>query len=215
MSDPGFLIVWSDVETARDTDYLHWFTREHAIERLGTPGFRAVRLFRAALPEGSRYLIVYELESPAVLTSPDYLARLNSPTPWTQRTFKQLKNFMRAGGRLAGQAGTGQGGTVTALTFPDRMPEDGDRLLAELVKGERIAAARLYQTDSERTQVKTREKEVRGGDDRSFAGMLLIEGIDEAAVTAAVKRLDGLAPQIVRDSSVGARVYGQVFAAKR
>lgn len=215
MPDPGFLVVWSDVQPSLDTDYLHWFTREHALERVSTPGFLAVRLFRAALPGASRYLIIYDLESPEVLTSPAYVAKLNSPTPWTQRTFKTLANFMRAGGRIAHTAGTGQGGTVTALTLPGELPADGAGLVQALARGERIARVRLYETDTQRTAVKTREKDVRGGDDRSFAGLLLIEGIDEAAVAAATKRLEGLAPQLVRDSTVGARLYGQVFGLER
>jgi len=41
----GFLAIWSDVEPAGETDYLHWLTREHVQERLSVPGFRAVRIF--------------------------------------------------------------------------------------------------------------------------------------------------------------------------
>src|SRR5688572_23918145 len=120
MSDRGFLIVWSDVRPDLNTDYLHWFTREHAQERVSTPGFLGVRLFHHKLPEASRYLIVYELEQPETVSSPAYLAKLNNPTEWTQRTFKTLANFMRAGGRIRHTSGTGQGSVVTALTFPDR-----------------------------------------------------------------------------------------------
>ncbi len=216
MLNPGFLIVWSDVDHNRDTDYLHWFTREHAHERVSTPGFLAVRLFRAPLPTTHRYLIIYELDRPEVLVSPDYIAKLNNPSPWTQATFKTLTNFMRAGGRIAHQAGTGQGGVVTALTFPDTLPADGAGLVATIVQGDRIAAARLYQTDRDRTAVKTKEKEVRQvTDDRSFAGMLLIEGLDEAAVKEAIKRLQEVAPKIERSSPVGARIYGQVFGLEK
>ncbi len=214
MRDAGFLIVWSDVDHPRDTDYLHWFTREHAQERVSTPGFQAVRLFRTKLPTTNRYLIVYELDRPETLTSPDYIAKLNNPSKWTQATFKTLTNFMRAGGRIQHQAGTGQGGVVTALTFPEQLPADGAGLVSSLAQGDRIAAARLYQTDRDRTAVKTKEKEVRQvTDDRSFAGMLLIEGLDEAAVTAAIKRLGET--EIVRGSTVGARVYNAVFTLEK
>ena len=35
----GFLAIWSDISQENETDYLHWFSREHAIERLSVPGF--------------------------------------------------------------------------------------------------------------------------------------------------------------------------------
>jgi len=209
----GFLIVWSDVRPDLNTDYLHWFTREHALERVSTPGFLSVRLFTTRLPTAHRYLILYDLESPEVVSSPAYVAKLNQPSQWTQRVFPTLTNFMRAGGRVAHEAGMGQGSTITALTLPDVMPDNGATLVADLVNGDRISAARLYETDRERTSVKTKEKEVRGGDDRSFAGMLVVEGLDEQAVRQTLARQ--IAPELVRGSTVGTAIYNQVFCLQK
>lgn len=78
----GMLAIWSDVESAMVADYLHWLTREHTAERVGTEGFEGVRVFRANPSDINRYLILYDLAGPEVLTSPAYLARLNDPTPW-------------------------------------------------------------------------------------------------------------------------------------
>ena len=46
-ANDGFLAIWSDIDAEHETDYLHWLTREHTAERVGVPGFLAVRVFRA------------------------------------------------------------------------------------------------------------------------------------------------------------------------
>lgn len=219
MHGKGFLIIWSDVEPERETDYIHWMTREHAIERVSTDGFVAMRLFRAIAPDVRRYLISYELESADVVNSAAYVAKLNNPTPWTKRTLPQVKNFIRGGGRLVHSAGIGQGGYVTALTWAGPAPQDGAALVAALARCDRIAAARLYETDQARTSVATREKEDRkaqsGAGDRSFAGVLFIEGADEDALRATLARLRQDWPQIERGSTVGALTYATVFGLEK
>src|SRR3954471_14322383 len=98
MRGAGFLAIWSDVARAALTDYRHWLTREHTTERVTTKGFLAARVFRAERTEANRFFILYELEAPEVLDGPTYLARLNAPTPWSQRIMPQLGNFIRGGG---------------------------------------------------------------------------------------------------------------------
>jgi len=124
----GFLAIWSDIEAAAETDYLHWMTREHARERVSIPGFLAMRFFRALHTDARRYMMLYELASPDVVGGADYLARLNNPTPWTQRIMPQLGNFVRGGGRVVAASGTGQGGFVAALPLSDMATVDGPGL---------------------------------------------------------------------------------------
>ena len=62
-----------------------------------------------------RFFILYELEAPEVLDGPAYLARLNAPTPWSQRIMPQLGNFIRGGGIIVARAGRGEGSTIAAL----------------------------------------------------------------------------------------------------
>ena len=80
-----------------------------------TKGFLGVRVFRAARADINRFFILYELEAPEVLDGPAYLARLNAPTPWSQRIMPQLGNFIRGGGVMAARAGRGEGSTIVAL----------------------------------------------------------------------------------------------------
>ena len=55
------------------------------------------------------------------------------------------------------------------------------RVAAELAGLDRIIAARVLLTDIAQTSIKTHEKGMRANDG-SFAALLLIEGLDEAAV---------------------------------
>src|SRR3954452_13129716 len=105
MSEPGFLAVWSDVRKQDETDYLHWLSREHTQERVGVDGFRSARVFRQIGRGLRRYLIVYQLDSPAALTSAQYLARLDAPSAWSQRIMPRLGEFGRGGGRVVAQTG--------------------------------------------------------------------------------------------------------------
>ena len=112
MRGSGFLAIWSDVAAQDLTDYRHWLTREHTTERVTTRGFLASRVFRATRDDINRIFILYELEAPEVLDGEAYLARLNAPTPWSQRIMPKLGNFMRGGGTMVARAGRGEGATI-------------------------------------------------------------------------------------------------------
>ncbi len=181
----GFLAIWSDISPENETDYLHWFSREHAIERLSVPGFLSVRMFRALdIPE-RRYFILYELENQAVVSSEAYLQRLNQPTPWSQRIMKQLGNFARGGGTVAAVKGLGAGGFVSALWLDAETTALGVELAEAGAAHDRIARVQVLATDHQRTSVKTNEKALRERD-RSFDGLLAVEGLDVAAVRVLV-----------------------------
>jgi hypothetical protein len=185
MQGAGYLAIWSDLSPEDETDWAHWITREHAAERVGIDGFLACRIFRALGTAANRYFILYELADENVVGGPAYLARLNAPTPWSQRIMPKLGNFARGGGRIAASAGLGQGGIVAPLRLDAGPSFDAAALTAELAQLDRIIAARVLLTDIAKTSIKTNEKGMRSNDG-SFAALLLIEGLDEAAVRAAL-----------------------------
>src|SRR3954452_11062163 len=160
MRGAGFLAIWSDVAPAALTDYRHWLTREHTTERVTTKGFLAARVFRAERSDTNRFFILYELLAPEVLDGPAYLARLNAPTPWSQRIMPQLGNFVRGGGIMTARAGRGEGSIIAALRVDER-PAQPQRLAEALVALDGIAAVQIGATDAARTSVPTAEKGMR------------------------------------------------------
>ena len=196
----GFLAIWSDIAPAHETDYLHWLTREHTAERVGIPGFRGVRVFRAVMPDPRRYFILYELAAPGVVDSPAYLARLNHPTPWSSRIMPRLGRFRRGGGAPGLACGTGSGGVVAVAVLARTELTGAAGRLPTLAGMDRICAVRTLIVDADRTGVATQEKSLRAGDD-GFAGLVMIEGFDGAAVQAALAA-----------SGFEGALYTQVFA---
>jgi hypothetical protein len=189
------------VRPEQETDYLNWLTREHTSERLGIDGFLRVRVYRSLATEVRRYFIHYELRSPDVVGSAAYLARLNAPTPWSQRIMPMLGNFVRGGGLVLATAGIGEGAFLAAIKLDDLAAIAGPALVANIVTQDRIVAAQLLATDDKQSSIQTREKSLRERD-RSFTGLLLVEGLDEASVTASITRLG---------FSAATNIYAQVF----
>jgi hypothetical protein len=209
MRGAGFLAIWSDVEPKALTDYRHWLTREHTTERVTTKGFLGSRVFRADRSDIDRFFILYELEAPEVLDGPAYLARLNAPTPWSQRIMPQLGNFVRGGGVIAARAGRGEGSTIAALRI-EHLPEQPKQLAEAIVALDGIAAVQVGATDHARTSVPTVEKGMRQREG-VFAGLLIIEALDEASLRGALRRAAELAPDVV--PGVGdAEIYRGIFA---
>ena len=194
MRGAGFLAIWSDVEPDHLTDYRHWLTREHTTERVTTKGFLGVRVFRAVRADIARFFILYELESPDVLDGPAYMARLNAPTPWSQRTMPRLGTFIRGGGVMAARAGRGEGSTIAALRI-ERLPPNPRQFADALVTLDGIAAVQIGATDLARTLVPTVEKGMRK-DEGIFAGLLIIEALDEAALRGALRQTAAMAPDL-------------------
>jgi hypothetical protein len=206
MRGTGFLAIWSDIERSDLTDYLHWLTREHTTERVTTKGFLASRVFRAMRSDVARFFILYELETPDVLDGPAYMARLNAPTPWSSRIMPKLGNFIRGGGVMVARAGKGEGCFVAALRS-EHLPAAPDRLAVQLAALDGIAAVQIGATDAARTSVPTREKGMRR-QEGFFAGLVIIEALDEAALRAALREATEIAPDMLAGEP---EIYQSIF----
>jgi hypothetical protein len=209
MRGTGFLAIWSDVAPAALTDYRHWLTREHTTERVTTKGFLAARVFRAEQSDFNRFFILYELETPEVLDGAAYLARLNAPTPWSQRIMPQLGNFIRGGGVMTARAGRGEGATIAALRI-EQLPEQPQHLADALAALDGIAAVQVGATDQARTSVPTAEKGLRQ-QEGFFAGLLIVEALDEPSLRNALRKAAELAPQMVAGGG-DTEIYHGMFA---
>lgn len=209
MRGTGFLAIWSDIAPEDLTDYRHWLSREHTTERVTTRGFLACRVFRAMRADINRFFILYELEAPEVLDGPAYLARLNSPTPWSQRIMPRLGNFVRGGGNVTARAGRGEGATAMVLRI-DRLPSDPSGFAKAIAGCDGVVAVQIGATDQARTSVPTVEKGMRTSEGL-FAGLLMIEALDETAIQAVRRRAAELAPDVVTDLD-DPEIYQGIFA---
>jgi len=209
MRGAGFLAIWSDVDRQNLTDYRHWLTREHTTERVIIEGFLACRVFRAIRLDVERFFILYELESPEVLDGRAYLARLNAPTPWSQRIMPQLGNFIRGGGVMLARAGRGEGCTISVLRV-EHLPKE-PKFLAEVIAAmDGIAAVQIGATDRARTSVPTVEKGMRQ-QEGFFNGLLIIEALDEQSVRNALNKAAEIAPKLSKGVEES-EIYQAIFA---
>lgn len=92
----GLLLTMTEPPAAIEEEFNAWYDDEHLAERLAIPGFRSAKRWVADVPAGQgKYLGTYELDSPAVLQSPAYLARFNNQTPWSRRCLSKCVVFRR------------------------------------------------------------------------------------------------------------------------
>jgi len=82
MTKRGLLLTMTEPPAAMEEEFNAWYDSEHIPERLSIAGFRSARRWSAdTAPGEGKYLATYELDSPQVLMTPEYLARLEGATP--------------------------------------------------------------------------------------------------------------------------------------
>ena len=181
----GALANWHNVPDGGHDEFRAWHTHEHIPERVGVPGFLRGRRGRALNGGRPQYFILYETETPAVLASPAYLARLDDPTPWSRAVLKDVALTIRTAARVEASFGRGVGGFVVAARFAAAPKPTLRDALAGAAARRGVLGAHLLQGDDAATQVPTREKAVRAQPDEMAAWIALIEGVDQTAVEAA------------------------------
>ena len=179
------VIIWNDVSPEGRDAFYAWHDREHVPERLSIPGFLRGRRF-AKPGHSPEWLTMYEADDLAVLTSAAYLARLNAPTPATERTLPYFRNTSRAVCRLVHSAGSSTGGHMLAMRLSvdaDRAGAMCDYLIADAFPGAMrstgVIACHLYAADDRASYVDTAESGTRTFDVPSW--VLLCETTFQAA----------------------------------
>jgi hypothetical protein len=202
MLGTGVLVNWGGVVADAEADYNAWHSLEHMPERIAVPGFRRGRRAVAVpgTPEHLKYFMMYEVDSPAVLVSQPYLARLNDPTPWTRRILSQYVAPSRTVCRVLASEGVGAGGCVATIQFDPGDLEaacDAARaLVAPAMAMPGVIGVHVLRGERELGQQPTAEKkfrESRGQPDRTVSLALLIDGLDPETTAAAMERVLALA----------------------
>jgi hypothetical protein len=185
------LLLLFDIASDAIAEHDDWHTREHLPERLAIPGFlRGSRWIAAA--GAPRYFVMYEVREVATLASSAYLARLNSPTPWTAKMMKSYIDMRRALCSVAASFGAGLGSTALLVRYsaePARRQTLHDWLTKDVLPSVAaqpgIAGARVFAAALEAGM--TREQEIRGRDG-ALDSALLVTGYDAGVVAALADR---------------------------
>ena len=180
------MLLSFDVAPEAISEHDDWHTHEHLPERLAIPGF--LRGTRWVARQGQpRYLVLYEVEHLATLTSDAYLARLNAPSPWTSRMMLQSRGMSRGVCSVTGRAGFGTGHVALLTRFePDAEAADPLRrwlvedLLPRRVTCRGIGSAHLL--EGAVTPAMTHEQRIRGADG-AIDWAVLVTGYSEQALT--------------------------------
>jgi hypothetical protein len=182
------IAMWWDIAPERKAEFEDWHSHEHLPERLAIAGFERGSRWAAA-DGGPGFFVLYELDDYETLTSPQYLERLNRPSPWSTQLMPHHRNMVRSQCRVVASVGGGVArGMLTLRVSPRADAADG--LRAFLVEQARTIAARagttaahLLHTESPDIALTT-EQRIRGGRDPSADWIFLAGGYDLAALQA-------------------------------
>ena len=170
----GILAVWNDRADAIADDYERWYMGEHIPERLGVPGFRTARRYEA-LDADRNFFTFYEVNSPDVLTSPAYLARLGDPTELTRTIMPNFLGMIRSLFIEKTREGSGAGGTAVVLRYAKTVPADLPRAIMASVPAAEIIGARTWQSAPGNKPAETAESGTRPQPDQAASGAIVIE----------------------------------------
>jgi hypothetical protein len=184
----GFMGFWADIDADYVLRFQQWHNCEHMPERLGIPGFIEGRRYRSDTAKPT-YFMCYVTTSPDVLRSPDYLAALNRPTPWTLESLPHFRNPNRSLYRRLGVAGR----ELAYAPYNLLVRFDTARLAADLAKSlEQLSQSfdantrtSLCEVDSEASNIITAERKIYAGGPGAQRYLLSVETLTLAAAEAA------------------------------
>jgi hypothetical protein len=196
LSGPGVIAIWNDITDEGRANFYEWHDREHIPERVGIPGFLRGRRY-IALAGSPEYFTLYEVQDKSVLTGPEYLARLNSPTEWTTRSVQHFRNTSRSLCDVELSLGAGSGGFIGTIRFDCEPSRDreilktvSEAILPEVTKAAAISAAHICRADESASNVKTAEQRGRAAN-MIPRWVLMVEGATREAVEHALSTFLG------------------------
>lgn len=196
LAGTGILSVWNDMADDMEAFYERWYMTEHFPERLGVPGFRRGRRY-AAINADRKYFTFYDLDSPQVLFSPAYLARLNAPTEWTRKVMGRWSGMFRTVCVRVARSGDAVGGFVAVARWekPVTLPAELAMRVQEGLGDPSVVAVDVWQATAQQNAA-TIEAKSRTEPDRTITAALIVEatsvaGAEKAAANLA-RHIDGL-----------------------
>ncbi len=198
----GVLAIWNGITPEAEAAFVTWHVREHIPERVGVTGFLRGRRY-AAIDGDPKYFNFYETASSAVLTSPEYVARLNAPSAWTREVVANFRDTSRTVCDIVLSLGDGEGGVIETIRL---QPGGGDNFAQRLEQGflrplnsaPGIVAVHLLRGRADDSSGATAEKSLRSQPDEIADWIALIEAVDAASIQAA--RMNAGADEAVVDA---------------
>jgi hypothetical protein len=172
----GILAIWNDCVLDDRDHYERWYLRQHLLERVDLPGFRCGRRFEA--PDAApQFFTYYEVESPAALASPEYVARLEHPTAETRRAMASFRGMIRTVCLVAAAEGGVHGAHAVTVRHEGTLPprDATVRLVGELAACDGIARASWWVAAGTGAPTRPVEATLRGAPDATVAGALVVE----------------------------------------
>ena len=208
LAGTGILSVWNDIAPEMEAFYERWYMSEHFPERLGVPGFLRGRRY-VAIDADRKYFTFYDLADSQVLFSAPYLARMNAPTPWTQKVMTAWSGMFRTACERIARTGSGNGGhsvggfvMVARWETPVTLPGSLAGEIHEKLADPAVVAVDLWRANAQQN-ASTVEARTRPAPDRTIAGALIVETTAAASVTAAKAALPRLLGSLAAPAAIG------------
>jgi hypothetical protein len=177
----GAVAIWHDIAAEGRDAFYAWHGHEHMPERAAIPGFLRGRRY-IAIDGKPEFFNLYETASRSTVTSPEYLARLNAPTPWTTATVRHFRDVARSLCEVIASFGDGQGGLMATLRYAvDDAAVARHRAaivetkLPALATESGVAGAHLLLADEAASAVETAERRLRAGQNTIPRCIVLVE----------------------------------------
>jgi len=127
----GFLLVLMQPPPTLEEEFNAWYDTEHIAERLSVPGFETALRY-VCIDGAPRYLAMYDLANPDVLSSPAYRrVGYENASPWTKRVTSRVRIYRAFGQQIyPGNTLTKPAARVLVLRFRAQPPAARDVIVA-------------------------------------------------------------------------------------
>ena len=180
----GALLNWGGVLPKHDFDYNLWHSLEHMPERMSVKGF--LRAFRCVGLKGTdvndKYFMMYDVKNKDILSSNQYLNRLNNPTEWTSKILSKYVYPSRAICEVIKTKSltSGLSGFFVTIRYlsQNNDTEKFYKISDEIMYQNGIFSIHCFQSDKEISLIKTKEKVIRsfqGNQDEIIDYAVIIE----------------------------------------
>jgi hypothetical protein len=201
----GLMAFWARIGDDYVARFRAWHNCEHIPERVSVPGFRTGRRY-CSLTDPRVFLMMYDTDDAAVLSSESYRRCLDAPTPWTRESLGHFRDPVRGVYSLMGESGPApslnDAPYLLAARF-DLVAEDpaavlGGRLdeLRAALAGGPPGRARLFGSDDAAAGLATSERGIHGGGPGEERYLLLLETGDPEPL-ARLSGIDWLGGEVV------------------